>query len=93
MNPHTLTALKRLGMHCVGWSKSAKDAGNRRLNTIRRIGALAAPGEVILCHDCLPKPEYKQEILDQVEKLCINIKERNLGSARVEEMFEVEAYE
>jgi peptidoglycan/xylan/chitin deacetylase (PgdA/CDA1 family) len=93
MNPHTLNALKKLGMQCVGWSKSVKDAGNRRLNRVKHIHTLAQPDEVILLHDILPKPEFKDEILNKIEKLCMRIKERNLKAVGVDEMFGIKAYE
>ncbi len=92
-NPHLPIALKKLGMHCVGWSKGVKDAGNRRLEMIKKIHTMAKSGEVILIHDILPKPEYKKEILNQIEKLCVNIKKQDLRTVGVEEMFGLNAYE
>jgi peptidoglycan/xylan/chitin deacetylase (PgdA/CDA1 family) len=93
MSPHTLKALKKLGMQCVGWSKSVKDAGNRWLNRVKQIHTLAIPDEVILLHDILPKPEYKDEILNQIENLCISINKRNLKTVGLDEMFGIKAYE
>jgi peptidoglycan/xylan/chitin deacetylase (PgdA/CDA1 family) len=92
-NPHLGTALSRLSLFCIGWSRSARDSGNRRINRIRSIAGLAKPGEVVLIHDCLPKPEYKQEYLGQLEKLLEGIKAKGLATIGVDEMFDITAYE
>ena len=93
MNPHVLKALNKLNMQCIGWSKSAKDAGNRRLSKIRQINTLAGPGEVLLLHDTLPNTRYKKDILNQLEKLCSSIKDQNLVAVSINEMFNIQAYE
>ena len=93
MNPHVLKALHKLNMQCIGWSKSAGDAGNRRISKIYRINTLSGQGEVILLHDTLPNPKYKQEILNQLEKLCCSIKDQNLEAVSINEMFNIQAYE
>jgi peptidoglycan/xylan/chitin deacetylase (PgdA/CDA1 family) len=92
-NPHLGTALARLSMYCIGWSRSARDGGNRRINKIRSIAGLAKAGEVILLHDCLPKPQYKQEYCAQLEKLLENIKAKGLATLGIDEMFDIPAYE
>jgi peptidoglycan-N-acetylglucosamine deacetylase len=92
-NPHLGTALSRLSMYCIGWSRSVRDAGNRRIKKIRSLPALAKPGHVVLLHDCLPKPGYKKEILAQVEKLCEAIKEKKLATIGIDEMFDIPAYD
>ncbi len=93
MNPHLPVALKKLKMQCIGWSKSTTEAGNRRLNRIKLIKNLSSPGEVILLHDILPKPEYKQEFLKALDMLSISIRNRGLETVGVEEMFDIKAYE
>lgn len=93
MNPHTLKALKKLRMNCIGWSKKAGDAGNRRLDNVKRIHTLDVPGEVVLLHDCLPKPAFKKEILNQVDKLCRRIKKQKINTVGVEEIFGIDGYE
>ena len=93
MNPHLPKALNKLNMQCIGWSKSAGDAGNRRLSKIYRINTLAGRSEVILLHDVLPNPKYKQEILNQLKKLCSSITDQNLKAIGVDEMFDIQAYE
>ena len=93
MNPHIPKVLNKLNMHCIGWSKSAKEAGNRRLSKINQINTLAGPGEVILLHDTLHNPEYKQEILNQIEKLCRSIKDQNLKAVSIDELFDIQAYD
>ncbi len=92
MNSHTLKALRRLGMFCIGWSRSAGDAGNRRLNKIRQINSLAETGQVVMMHDYLPKPQYKQEIINQIEQLCTSLKEQNIETVTVDELFGLQAY-
>jgi peptidoglycan-N-acetylglucosamine deacetylase len=92
-NPHLGTALSRLSMYCIGWSKSAREGGNRRIRNIRAIAGLARAGEVVLLHDCLPKPEYKQEYLARLEKLLEDIKAKRLATIGIDEMFDIPAYE
>jgi peptidoglycan/xylan/chitin deacetylase (PgdA/CDA1 family) len=91
-NPHLAIALAKLDMMCIGWSRSTKDAGNRRLGRIRALKDLASPGRVLCMHDCLPVKEYKQEYLEALEKLCQSMKEKNITGIGVDEMFGVEAY-
>lgn len=92
-NPHVPKALRKLNMHCIGWSKSVGDAGNRKLSKIYRINTLASQGDIILLHDILPNPEYKQEILKQLDKLCSSIKSKELVAVSINEMFNIQAYE
>lgn len=93
MNPHTLKTLNKLNMQCIGWSKSVNEAGNRRIDKIKRIKNLTGSGEVILLHDILPIPEYKQEILHQIEELCASIKAQKLEPVGIDELFGIQAYE
>lgn len=55
-NPHLFSALKKLNLQCVGWSKSACDGGNRIVHAIKRIPNLgdAKDGDIILLHDDCP---------------------------------------
>jgi peptidoglycan/xylan/chitin deacetylase (PgdA/CDA1 family) len=92
-NPHLGTALSRLSMYCIGWSRSARDKGNRRIGRIRSISRLAKAGEVVLLHDCLPRPNYKQEFLAQLEKLLESIKAQGLLTLGVDDLFDIQAYE
>jgi len=91
-NPHTFKALRTLGLHCIGWSRSAGDAGNRRTRGIEKISKLAGPGEVLLLHDSLPKPDLKETILGRIENLCADIKARNLQPVTVNMLFGIETY-
>ena len=93
MNPHIPGVLRQLGMHCIGWNKSAKDAGNRRQKRFKFIPRLARPGGIILLHDCLPKPELKSGFLLQVEKLFQAIKERGLKPVGIGELLGISEYE
>jgi len=45
MNPHVPGVLKQLRMHCIGWNKSIRDAGNRRQKTIYTIPQISATGQ------------------------------------------------
>jgi peptidoglycan/xylan/chitin deacetylase (PgdA/CDA1 family) len=91
-NPHLAGALHRLGMVCVGWSRRAGDAGNRRRRALRKIPALASAGEVVMIHDTLPAPELKQAVLDAVDRLCVEMKRRGLEPVGIDRLFSVPAY-
>ncbi|HUI92298.1 MAG TPA: polysaccharide deacetylase family protein [Chitinivibrionales bacterium] len=92
-NPHLGTALDVCGMKCIGWNKSCRDAGNRRINNIKKISKLdITGGDVILLHDCLPVAEYKNVLLQQVELLFERIKQENFEPVGVDELFELDAY-
>lgn len=93
MNPHIPNVLKQLNMHCIGWNKSACDAGNRRQRQFNAIPHLAQPGSIILLHDCLPKPELKKEFLEHLEKLFRVIQERGLRPVGVGELLDLKVYE
>jgi peptidoglycan-N-acetylglucosamine deacetylase len=93
-NPHLGNALARLSMHCIGWNRSVRDAGNRHGKNILSIGKIPVKkGDVILLHDCLPKPGYKIEVLRQFELLFEAIKSRGLEPVGVEDLFEIAAYD
>jgi len=93
MNPHVPGALKKLGMQCIGWSKKASDRGNRRMRGINRIKTLAGAGEVILLHDAMPNPDYKEAVLKQIDDLCLSIKQNEIKTVTIQEMFHIQAYE
>jgi peptidoglycan/xylan/chitin deacetylase (PgdA/CDA1 family) len=92
MNPHIPRALKRLRLQCVGWSRSGREGGNRILANIRRIGALAGPGEVVMLHDVLPNPVCRAELLFQIDRLCAEIRRQGLRPVSVGAMFGVAEY-
>ncbi len=92
-NPHLGRALARLSMACIGWSRSARDGGNRQIGGIRRISALRIrAGDVVLLHDCLPTPDHKREILEQLETLFEKVKKAGLEPAGINELFDITAY-
>jgi peptidoglycan-N-acetylglucosamine deacetylase len=92
-NPHLGTALTALKMKCIGWSRRARDAGNRRIGNIRRISTLRVRGgDVVLLHDCLPIPDYKTEILAQLESLFSKMRDAKLVSVGINDLFEITAY-
>jgi peptidoglycan-N-acetylglucosamine deacetylase len=92
MNPHVLGVVSRLNMTCVGWSASARDAGNRRTKKLYTLHTLAQPGNIILLHDCLPKPENKRVFLEHLERLLIAIRKKGLRPIGVDELLNVKAY-
>jgi peptidoglycan/xylan/chitin deacetylase (PgdA/CDA1 family) len=92
-NPHLGPALARLGMKCVGWNRSARDAGNRRLGNIRRISSLAVkPGDVVLLHDSLPVAAHKAEILAQMELLFSRMRDAKMVPVGINDLFDITAY-
>jgi len=92
-NPHLGSALSKLSMYCIGWSRSAREGGNRRIGRIRTISLLAHAGDVLMLHDCLPVQEHKQEFLSQLEKLCETIAAKKISTIGIDEMFDIPAYE
>lgn len=85
-NPHLFSALERHGMTCVCWSRAGRDAGNRRLKGILKIGKLARPGAIVLLHDVLPRPELKGALLSQLDHLAEDIRARGLRTGRLDEL-------
>ena len=88
-NPHLFSALKRNGMTCVCWNRAGRDAGNRRTRGILKIGKLARPGAIVLLHDVLPRPELKDLLLDQLDRLADDIRRRGLRTGRLDELLAV----
>jgi peptidoglycan/xylan/chitin deacetylase (PgdA/CDA1 family) len=93
MNPNVVQALRGLGMRCIGWNASAVEAGNRRIKQIKKIHTLSKPGAIVLLHDVLPKNEYKDGILREVESLCKEIKKSAIAAVTVDEMLGITAYQ
>jgi hypothetical protein len=85
-------------MKCIGWSRSVRDTGNRRINSLVKIGGLAECGQVVLLHDSLPpaqesaRAEIKALFLKQLEALMENVKQRNLNTETVDSFFSINAY-
>jgi peptidoglycan/xylan/chitin deacetylase (PgdA/CDA1 family) len=92
VNPHLHPALAHLGMTCIGWSRSAGDAGNRRTGALRTIGSLAGTGEVVLLHDVLPRPELREQLLANLRVLFDDIRKKELATETVDAFFEIPAY-
>lgn len=91
-NPHLFPALRALGMTCVGWSHSARDAGNRRLSAIAHIPDLAVDGAVVLLHDSAPDARRAEAFLDALRRLLDAAKGRELSAVPVEELLGLEPY-
>ncbi|MBD3243659.1 MAG: polysaccharide deacetylase family protein [Chitinivibrionales bacterium] len=92
MNPHVLPAIRRLDMQCVGWSRRAGDAGNRRAARIARIPTLAVPGAVVLLHDTLPIAAHRELVIENFRALLERVREQGLRTLTVDTYFAVPAY-
>jgi peptidoglycan/xylan/chitin deacetylase (PgdA/CDA1 family) len=92
LNPHLLPALARTGMHCVGWSRSARDGGNRVPFALDRIPRLAGPGEVVLLHDCLPRPTLHARFTRNLRLLLERLKRDGLVATTVDHLLSLPAY-
>ena len=90
--PHLPAALERLGMTFIGWTKSARDGGNRRVATLNRLPELASSDSVVMLHDALPRPENRERYLEQLARLFDRINEQKLKTVGVEKIFEIPAY-
>jgi len=91
-NPQLLAALDHLGLYCIGWNRSVRDAGNRRLHRIERLPDLARGGTVAILHDVLPRPEARELYLERLEALCRRIRDLRLHACSVDEVFGLPAY-
>jgi peptidoglycan/xylan/chitin deacetylase (PgdA/CDA1 family) len=92
MNPSVIPVLDRLSMACIGWSRAAREGGNRIRRKLYSIARLASPGEVILLHDCLPKAECKELLMEQFAELFGNITRAGLKAETVDEFFSLPPY-
>ncbi len=92
MNPHIQPALTQLDMDCIGWSRSTREAGNRRLKKILKLDTLAGPGEIVLLHDSMPKIAYREVFLEKLEKLFASIQKKNLRAVAVNTLLNIPAY-
>ena len=92
-NPHLAVALKKLNMYCIGWSGSVGDGGNRFPKRFSLIPELARPGSVVLLHDSIPNENYREQLLLEIEKLFQSIRDKNLSTIGVDELFRLKPYE
>ena len=93
MNPRIAAALTHLDLACIGWSRRGHESGNRRIRGIRRISRLGGPGDVVLLHDTVPVPAYKDMIVEQIDQLCGRIRVSGLEMVGVDKLFQLDAYE
>jgi len=91
-NAHLFRALHKQRMTCICWNSAGRDAGNRRLAGIRKIGGLARPGAIIVLHDVLPRPEWKGLVLDQLDRLATDIDRQRLVPGRLDELLGIAAF-
>ncbi len=92
MNPHIARAVRFHTMHCIGWSASGWDRGNRSLSGIERIPSLAHAGGVILLHDSLGQAAYRDVFLCRVNRLLESIRRQKLATKTVDAFFNIPAY-
>jgi peptidoglycan-N-acetylglucosamine deacetylase len=85
-NAHLFRALGKRGMTCICWNSAGRDAGNRRLAGIGKIGGLARPGAIVVLHDVLPKPELKGLVLEQLAHLAVEIDRQGLVTGRLDDL-------
>jgi peptidoglycan/xylan/chitin deacetylase (PgdA/CDA1 family) len=90
-NAHLFRALRRQRMTCICWNSAGRDAGNRRLAGIAKIGGLAHPGAIIVLHDVLPRPELKDMVLGQLRLLADDIAFQQLVPGRLDELLGIDA--
>lgn len=91
-NPHLFPVLRALGLTCVGWSHQPGDRGNRSLRGIGSIANLAGPGRIILLHDSLPVPRYRDTILGELRGLCGAARTAGLSAVTVDTLFGIDPY-
>lgn len=91
-NPNYRKVLKELDLHCISWSRKPYDAGNRRLGGIKNIVFKPKGGDIILLHDALPMPQYKDYILEKLEELFQTILKQKLNPVTVDKLLQIKPY-
>ena len=75
-NPHLFKAIKKLNLTVIGWDGWPGDGGNRFIDKVKDIPAIAdLKPTIILLHDCEHNSEITPEVIISVEKLILNLKE------------------
>jgi peptidoglycan-N-acetylglucosamine deacetylase len=91
-NPHLRTALAKTAMICIGWSRSAGDAGNRLRSSFANFVSLPQDGAVILLHDVLPVPAYKNEYFSSLEAMMRRLQAEQFEVVTVDKLFSEKPY-
>jgi peptidoglycan/xylan/chitin deacetylase (PgdA/CDA1 family) len=91
-NPHLRNALEKTAMICIGWSRSAGDAGNRRKSSFSHFISLPQDGAVILLHDVLPIPEYKEIFFSSLEAMLRKLQAERFEVVTVDKLFSEKPY-
>lgn len=91
-NPHLRIALAKTAMICIGWSRSAGDAGNRRRSSFSHFVSLPQNGAVILLHDVLPIPEYKSVYFASLEAMFRRLQTERFEVVTVDKLFSEKPY-
>ncbi len=87
-NPNIARAIKNMGMECIGWNVRSLDTVvslNEKL--VKNLMVKVQPGAVVLLHDRLKGNAAV------VEALVIELKNKGYRFVRIDEMFDVKAYE
>ena len=86
-NPNLARAVKRTGMHSIGWSVRSFDTNARdSQELLERILLKVEGGDIILLHDSMP---ITREILTSLIR---RLREKGFTFARLDEMLEIDAY-
>jgi len=91
-NPHLRIAMTQLDMICIGWNRALRDGGNRFAGKFTRMPQLARAGSIVMLHDCLPCPEFRDEFLMNLRRLCETARRHGLVSVGVDALFGIDAY-
>jgi peptidoglycan/xylan/chitin deacetylase (PgdA/CDA1 family) len=86
-NPNLAKAVKRTGMHSIGWSvRSFDTAAKDPQELLERILLKVEGGDIILLHDSMP---ITREILTSLIR---RLREKGFTFARLDKMLEIDAY-
>jgi len=91
-NPHLRTALAKTSMICIGWSRSASDAGNRLRSSFSHFVSLPREGAVILLHDVLPVPAFRNEFFSSLEAMMRRLQAEQFEVVTVDKLFSEKPY-
>ena len=88
INPTLSRALRRTGLHVIGFSNRAWDTSSRNNETIvSRIMRNLNPGDIILLHDTVP------ETIDCIKLLSEKIKQAGYRIVPLDKLLDIPAYE
>lgn len=91
-NPHLGTALQRLGMYCIGWTKRPIDFGNRVFSRFDKLEKFTQGNNIVLLHDTLPNLKNKAIILNFIEEILKEIHTQKINLTTIDTYFKIPAY-